>query len=303
MSEPEIQVQSLRELCGIPALKTPGTVGLNDSADPSPGSAYRQQFRQLRILLADYQAARDLTNWAIRFFQKASTIEEIARGVSRRVDKALRAVNSNGPDSSFFDHYLGTPAMRYFSDAVTKSFAANPEVLVTHRIPAPLAIALVAVKKNMGRCEEHARLSLYLLTIGHMIHNTGFGQLKNDIYYCGAGKSDHAFGVLVKGQEFANAIREAKKAVPVMVKDGYFNNDYFEWFYNNTSKWGANAWTVDGWTGKAIKLAQSGYKLDKGKTWSVSLRDPHQGEPVKFSKYDLSVYSMSKRIAEAYRIE
>lgn len=117
---------------------------------------------------------------------------------------------------------------------------------------------------QLGFCEEHALLGLYLLIFGglHPLSKTllfpYFEEDRNkknrDIYFsivgAGVGKvkmkpfySKHAIIALLKGKEFAQSIRALKS---------YYSSDkhkVFEFLLQHPEYWGKNSWIADGWLG------------------------------------------------------
>jgi hypothetical protein len=277
--------------------RTPGVVGRNDKADPNNGALYRDQLRQLHIELNKRLRARAISNWALNFFAGNPDIPQIAKALSAKVDSALLAVN-RGTESLkagfIFDLTNWVPLISFRDriDFVADLYLKRSRTswLITYRIPRAVAVATEAVEDKRGKCEEHAFLAVYLLTIGHMIQNQPFGRLKNDIYFTGAATPKHAMVILVKGAEFKKAISESKKRTGKV--------DY-EWLRKNTHRWGKSAWIVDGWDrSRSKKLSGETIQLDYSKT-STFRRDPKSGG---ISKWDLNVEEMVKRVSTDYKL-
>ena len=278
-------------------VRNPGSLGLNDKADPNTGEKYKAQLRQLHIEIGKRLRARAISNWALKFFQTNPDIPKIAKALSAKIDSALLAVN-RGVESLqagfIFDLTNWFPGLTFREniDKLADMYLKRSRTpwLITYRIPRAVAVAVQAVEDKRGKCEEHAFLAVYLLTIGHMIQNMPFGQLKIDIYYTGAATSNHAMVILVKGAEFKGAILASKK------RTGKID---LEWLRTHTREWGKSAWIVDGWTGKAKKLTGETVSLDYTKTQSFR-RDAASG---KTSKWDVTLKQMVERVAKDYNIK
>jgi hypothetical protein len=264
---------------------------------PAPGELYAAQFRQLDILLQDRLRARAVTDWAMGFFQDEPSIEGVAHVLTRKIDDALLAVN-RGVESLkagfIFDLTNWFPGINF---RVPIEYAANLYLersripwLITYRIPGPVAVAAVAVEDMRGKCEEHAFLAVYLLTIGHMIQNMPFGQLRGDIFYTGAASESHAVSILVLGDEFKDALRASVE------QTGGIDA---RWLCAHTDLWGPNAWIVDGWSGKASRLAQDPIALDYAR--SQEFRRDRSGGLT--SEWDVTVNQLARRVAGAYGIQ
>jgi hypothetical protein len=275
---------------------SPGPLDINDKADPNPGQRYRPQLGQLHIEIGKRLRARAISNWALKFFQSNPDIPQIAKALSAKIDSALLAVN-RGVESLmagfFFDMTNWVPGLS-FREIIDKTAdlylkRSRTPWLITYRIPRAVAVAVQAVEDTRGKCEEHAFLSVYLLTLGHMIQNMPFGQLKGDIYYTGAATSKHAMVNLVKGAEFKDAIIASKK------RTGKID---LEWLRTHTKEWGKSAWIADGWTGEAKKLAGEAISLDYLKTKRFR-RDVKSGST---SKWDVTLSQMVERVAKTYKI-
>jgi hypothetical protein len=281
---------------------TPGPKALKDKHDPNPGELYRAQLSELNTLIGEHLRARAVTDWAISFFQKDPDIDEIAQALSHEVDLALLAVNDYTSwdilkAGAFFDltNYYWFPGFWRDDIDFLKDFYTNISVEsseITYRIPKEVAVAIKAVEDTRGKCEEHAFLAIYLLSIGHMIQNMPFGQLHRDIFYTGVGTAvpNHAKVILVKGLEFKDAIIASKKGTEEIDND---------WIRKNPGTWGNNAWIVDGWKGKAIKLSDEPIPLDE-KLNLTFVRDPKSGVT---SEWDVTVDQMIERVKKTYSIE
>lgn len=275
---------------------SPGPLDINDKADPNPGQRYRPQLGQLHIEIGKRLRARAISNWALKFFQSNPDIPQIAKALSAKIDSALLAVN-RGVESLMagfiFDMTNWVPGLS-FREIIDKTAdlylkRSRTPWLITYRIPRAVAVAVQAVEDTRGKCEEHAFLAVYLLTLGHMIQNMPFGQLKGDIYYTGAATPKHAMVILVKGAEFKDAIIASKK------RTGKIN---LEWLRTHTKEWGKSAWIADGWTGEAKKLAGEAISLDYSKTHWFR-RDVKSGST---SKWDVTLSQIVERVAKAYKI-
>lgn len=299
MGAPTRRVESLRELLGQRTSITPGPRGVNDDADPNVGANYYKQFSQINRHIGKRRRTRAVTNWAIKFFQSKPDIETIAKAVTAKVDQALLAIGIFRMDdtiktlpiidlTNWFDWW------RRDIDQLSHSYLNNQRLggnNISYRIPREVAVAIQAVEDLRGRCEEHALLALYLLTIGHMVQNTRFGRLQNDMYYCGAAIEKHSFSIVVKGAEFKQAILEAKKSG---------RQPIINWFYLNTKKWGQSAWKIDGYEGKAQRLAELDLTFHYDKTQSVGRRNPYSKTPS--PNWDLTVKAMVDRVSGDYTI-
>ena len=278
--------------------RTPGPLGTNDKADPNNGVLYRNQLRQLHIELGKRLRARAVSNWALNFFARNPDIPEIARALSAKIDDALLAVN-RGVESLkaglIFDLSNWVPGLSfrdvidYTTDLYLKR--SRTDWLITYRIPRAVAVATQAVEDKRGKCEEHAFLAVYLLTIGHMIQNQPFGRLKNDIYFTGAATPKHAMVILVKGAEFKDAVIQSAKRTGSI--------DY-AWLRKNTSHWGKSAWIVDGWDTRNVKkLAGEKIQLDHAKTLTFQRAKDSGG----VTKWDVTVSEMANRVASDYQLK
>ncbi len=276
---------------------TPGPLGTNDKADPTPGAKYRAQLRQLHIEVGERLRARAVSNWALKFFQGNPDIPMIAKALSAKIDDALLAVN-RGVESLkagfILDLTNWVPGISFRAniDKLADLYLKRSRTpwLITYRIPRAVAVAVQAVEDKRGKCEEHAFLAVYLLTLGHMIQNMPFGRLKGDIYYTGAGTYNHAIAILVKGTEFKDAIIASKKRTGKVE---------FQWLRTHTKVWGKSAWIVDGHKGEAKKLAGERILLDYTKSQTFR-RDVSTGV---VSKWDVTVRQMVKRVAKDYEID
>jgi len=299
MGAPTRRVESLRELLKQRTSITPGPRGYNDDADPSLGTKYLKQFSQINRHIGKRRRSRAVTNWAIKFFQSKPDTENIAKALTAKVDQALLAIGwSRMGDTlktlSFLDLTNWGDWWRRDIDKLSRSYLNNKTLggnNISYRIPREVAVAIQAVEDRRGRCEEHALLTMYLLTIGHMVQNTRFGCLQNDIYYCGAATEDHAFAIVVKGAEFKHAILEAKRSG---------RRPMINWFYLNTKKWGKSAWRIDGYGGKAQRLADLNLTIHYSLTQSVGRRNPYSKTPS--SDWDLTVKAMVDRVSKDYKI-
>lgn len=278
-------------------IRTPGPQGFNDIASPNDGATYRDQLRQLHIELKKRLRARAISNWALNFFAGNPDIPQIAKALSAKVDSALLAVNrfvESCQAGSIFDLTNWVPGMNFRTviDHATEMYLkrSRTDWLITYRIPRAVAVATQAVEDTRGKCEEHAFLAIYLLTIGHMIQNMPFGRLKNDIYFTGAATPKHAMVILVKGAEFKDAI------IGSTLGTGKID---LEWLRRNPRQWGSSAWIVDGWdTGNVGKLTTQKIELDYGK----SLRFRRAENSGGVSKWDITLQQMVNRVVEDYKI-
>ncbi len=269
---------------------------------------YSAQFRQLEIELGSRMRARAVTMWAINYFQASRTTEDIATALTRKVDDALFTVNrwfSIFNPLIFFDLTSRFDLFREPIDDFANMYLERSRTpwLITYRIPRPLAVAVEAVEQVRGKCEEHAFLAIYLLTIAHMIQEMPYGRLTGDIYYTGAGTPEHARVVLVKGTEFKEAVRACIAATGRI--DG-------QWLATHTNLWGSSAYIVDGWSGETIQLASQSISFDYHYTQSFR-RDPQGNSPSRFddsieespqggltSEWDATIYMMAVRVANDY---
>ncbi len=275
----------------LPDGRTPGFVasGLYD-----PGELYRSQLQQLNTQIADRDRARAVADWALAFFDGSPDIEAVARGVTRKVDDALLTAGPIKPGEflatlPFLDMFYYNDWWRMYLDEAAALNAQNSfsPKLLSYRIPRAMAIGIFAVQDMRGRCEEHAFLALYLLTIGHMIQNMPFGRLRNDIYYAGMAVEGHAFAVVVKGAEMKDGILAAPKESEPRRK----------WLAENLEKWGRNAWIIDGYE-EVRTLAQERRVVDliAGQRFR---RSDNSTEP---SEFDLTVGAMVGRINADYHL-
>jgi hypothetical protein len=262
-----------------------------------PGEKYREQFRQLHIEIGKRLRARAITNWAMSFFQSTPAIPNIAKAMTKKIDDALLAVNKIGESlmagfvfdlTNWFPGLTFRESIDFLADLYVKR--SHTPWLITYRIPRAVAVAVQAVEDKRGKCEEHAFLAVYLLTVGHMIQNMPFGQLRGDIFYTGAATTKHGIAILVKGSEFKNAIIASKK------KTGKINP---RWLCLHTNLWGKSAWIIDGWEGKAEKLAKNPISLDYVMSQTFR-RNVAEKIP---SKWDVTVDQMAKRVASIYGIK
>ncbi len=276
------------------------------------GKKYKKQFDELKKINSNNKRLKVLTKWAVNFFDDEPDIAKVAKALSKKVDSALIAVNHprekykglnlldfTNADEIFF--LKNAWSFRTKIDKKTIKFKKSPASSIKYRIPAPLASSLVSTARIGGKCEEHAFLSLYLLTIGQMIQNMPHGQLKNDIFFTGAATNGHAMTLLVKGKEFKDAILTAKRKAGRVAGDREIIR-ILRWMVFNTDKWGKNAWIVDGWDQKNVKqLGVRSKKLipDYIKTQSFK-RDTKHGF---ISKYDFTIRQMIYRVAKKYGID
>jgi len=251
---------------------------------------------QLSTEIGERLRARAISYWAIQFFQKNPDIPEIAKALTRKVDSALFAVNrwaETFQAGFIFDLSNWCPGLNFrkiidFTADMYLKRSLTPW-LITYRIPRAVAVAVQAVEDKRGKCEEHAFLAVYLLTLGHMIQNMPFGKLKRDIYYTAAATKKHAMVILVKGAEFKTAVIESK------IGTGKIDA---EWLRTHPKEWGKSAWIADGWSGEAKKLSGQEISFDYMKTQRFS-RDERPGTT---SKWDATVRQMAERVAKDYRI-
>lgn len=254
---------------------------------------YSDQFRQLEVLIEERSHTRAITRWAMNFFQGNPSIENVARSLTKKVDYALFAINrAEGFPLAWLDATSWFGIFRIPIDAAVELYLERSRIpwLITYRIPRPVAVAMIAVEDVRGKCEEHAFLTVYLLTIGHMIQEMPYGQLIGDIYYTGAATAKHGFAILVKGDEFKEAIKAS------IEKTGKIDA---RWLCKHTDLWGANAWIVDGWSGEAKKLSDNPVSLSYIMTQGFR-RNPTTSLT---SEWDLTVYQMALRVAQAYGIQ
>ncbi len=270
-----------------------GAGGITCGIKPlAQGALYKAQLRQLHIAIGKRARTRAVSNWALKFFAGKPTIDTVARSLTKKIDQSLYAINNireHLQSLSIID--LSNFVYRWKIDYMTKVLlgAGNTPWLINYRIPRALAVALISVEEVRGKCEEHAFLGLYLLTVGHMIQNKSYGRLANDIYYTGAATSKHGFIILVLGKEFKNAVAASKKL------RGKIDP---KWLMAHKNLWGKNAWVADGWTGKAKKLSADASKLDYTMIQTYR-RDP---DSKRTSEWDLTVLQMAERVAKDYGI-
>lgn len=260
---------------------------------------HRDDFQRLfDICLEKHLKSRAITEWAVKFFQKRPTkIEDIAKALTKKVDDSLFAVNYSpyySPArfwkeaklgwSSGFDNY------RAKMDDIVREFLklSKEPWIIHHRIPRAVAVMAMAVEHEVGKCEEHAFMTIYLLTIGHMIQGMPFGQLWSDIFYTALATPKHAQVVLVRGAEFKRAIEHCldKKW-----------NIKGECLFKHTDKWGRSAWIVDGWHGVAKPFT----KESTSYSWLVTQtyrRDPNPYKPP--SMWDVTPLQMAYRVARSH---
>lgn len=258
------------------------------------GEMYSAQFRQLEVLIAERSRARAVTIWAMNFFKGSPSIEQVAHALSKKVDDALFAINKLEGVLTWFDLTSWFGIFRKPIDAAVDLYLKKSFIpwLITYRIPRPVAAALYAVEDVRGKCEEHAFLTVYLLTIGHMIQKMPFAQLQGDIYYTGAATEEHAMAILVKGDEFKDAVQAS------IDETGSINA---RWLCEHTFLWGPNAWIVDGWAGEATKLSDNPITLNYYMTQGFR-RDPRDKNRLP-SEWDVTVLQMAKRVARTYGIQ
>lgn len=267
-----------------------------NTAEGESKEGYEIQLKQLNRFLEDKFKTRALTLWAIDFFSQNPNIEEIAQTLTSKVDSVLFAVNSLAETwrAGFILNY-DNHTFRGRTDKYEEIFLNSLEPsMIGYRIPRPLAVALESVEVKRGKCEEHAMLTIYLLTIGHMIQNMPFGRLKGDIYYTGLATEgtliDHAIVVLVQGKEFKSAveasIEENERISP-------------KWLNLNLNLWGPSAWIVDGWDGNARPLSKEQLVVSPSKSENFR-RNP--GESLS-SEWDVTVLQMANRVAQDYGID
>lgn len=270
--------------------QTPGVKGRNDKADPNA------LLRQVKALTSKQEQLRKSTLWANTFFKQKPDIPKIASSLSVFVDVSIHAQN-RFPDRL---GYRAPPIVDYvlYRRSRSKIDKHTASILklyhkpqhIQYRIPQAWATALQMAKSPYGRCEEHAYYALYLLTIGHMAQGMPFGRLKGDIYYTGAGQSDHAMVILVKGTEFRDLLKKK------MDKE---KNVSIPWLLQNTDRWGKSAWVLDGWdAGKCKNLAQAKITLNHNKSLVFRRSEPSRVP----SEWDLHLIAMIKRVAKDYKL-
>ena len=127
---------------------------------------------------------------------------------------------------------------------------------------------------QVGFCEEHAALACYLLIFGGLhpqskppLHIMGkdieAGDPNRKIYFSiigadllswdGPVASNHAFVVLVNGDEFAESIKKLKQQFSAKGKGG--KEKVFLYMNEHPELWGKNAWVADGWNGYSYLVA------------------------------------------------
>jgi hypothetical protein len=266
------------------------------------GEKYSDQFRQLEIEIGERSRTRAITIWAMDFFEGGPPIEDVATALTKKVDDALFAINRLEGLRTWIEPTTWFDMYRKPIDAAMDLYLERSLTpwLITYRIPRPLAVAVHAVEDIKGKCEEHAFLTVYLLSIGHMIQKMPFGQLAGDIYYTGVGMEKspflgilerrHAMVILVKGDEFKDALKAS------IDQTGSINA---RWLCEHTDLWGPNAWIVDGWTGKAKKLSDNPITLD----WTLSQEFRRNPRGSLTSEWDVTVDEMANRVARAYGIQ
>lgn len=270
--------------------QTPGVKGRNDNADPNA------LLRQVKALTRKQEQLRKSTHWANVFFKNNPDIPTIASSLSVFVDLSIQASNRY-PDAlgrrapagfAWVQSYRSRSKIDQHTASILKRYHAPQHI--QYRIPRAWATALQMAKSAYGKCEEHAFYALYLLTIGHMAQGMPFGRVKRDIYYTGAGMSDHAMVILVKGTEFKDLLK--KKMGPNGRVD-------IPWLLKNTNSWGKSAWVIDGWDSRNCKnLAQAKIKLDFKKSLAFRRSQPSSVP----SEWDLHLIAMIKRVAKDYKL-
>jgi hypothetical protein len=272
--------------------QTAGSAGR--SVEIPAAEKYSAQFRQLEILIGDRSRARAVTVWAMNFFAAGPSIEAVAKALSKKVDDALFAVNRAEGFITWFDLTTWFEDYRKSIDWMVDLYLEQTRDawFITYRVPRPVAVAMFAVEDVRGKCEEHAFLTIYLLSIGHMIQGMPFGQLKGDIYYTGAATEDHAMAILVKGAEFKDALKAC------IAETGRIDS---RWLCEHTELWGANAWIADGWKGEAEKLSDNPVDLSWYMTQGFR-RDPRDARKLP-SEWDVTVLQMANRVARDYGIQ
>ena len=279
-----------------PKGRIPG-IQARETAAAGPGERYRAQLGQLDKLIGTNDRSRAIADWAVNYFPTKPEIEALAKAVSKKVDEALLAVN---PLVKPIEWLQSMPApldltsafdwWRTPLDSATKLYTDNSPTpwMITYRIPRATAVGIWAVQDLRGKCEEHAFLALYLLTLGHMIQNTEFGRLRNEIYYAGLGLKGHGCVVAVKGAEMKEVIKEAPD----------FEDDaVLQWLAKNPKKWGNSAWIIDGFEEPRLMAKESRPVVPE--LCESFRRDPSVKDR---SPWDLTLVEMARRIVVDYKL-